>query len=175
MDIFSSNPGAVVAVDGPGTALSLFLEGWQGYAPFKSIITGFGIHTQDGVQFQHSLRDFIYVYVFGERITEVTLSGLSFAHVCERLDNRQDVVGFPQGQSTFRPNWHGLEYVMGYYNTYRVSTTGTPLTLVFGLNTILYGFLVGTSIGFQDTEKLLSTFELTFRALPQTTLLAQLK
>jgi len=166
MDLFGTQPGAVVAVDSPGIPMGMFLEQWGGYLPFKSIITGFEIQMQSGVQFMHSLSDFIYVYVFGERISRVTISGVSFAFVCERLDERT-----PQadGTSIFTPNYHGLEYVAGFYNTNRVSSSGTPLTIVFGVDTVVSGFLIGCGISLTDNERQLANFSLTFQAIPQTT------
>jgi hypothetical protein len=171
MDIFSSQPGSVVAVPSSGVPMATFLQGWGGYLPFKSVITGFEVETQAGVQFMHSLRDFVYIYVFGERIAPVTFSGVSFAHVCERLDERTAFQGLPAGRSGFVPNFHGLEYVLNYYNTNRVSTTGAPVTLVLGLNTVLFGFLLGARVGLQDSERRVANFSLQFRAVPQATLL----
>lgn len=175
MDLFSTQPGAVVAVPSPGTPMTMFIQGWgdgsSAYIPFKSIITGFSVQTQSGVQFMHTLRDFIYVYVFGERIAPVTINGMCFAHVCERLDEMAPVPGFPGGQSVFFPNYHGLEYVLGFYNTYRVSTLGAPLTLVFGISTVLFGFLVGAQVTMADPENRIVQFSLQFQAIPQATLL----
>lgn len=175
MDVFSSQPGSVVAVPGDGVPMSLFLQNWSGYLPLKSIITGFEVQTQAGVQFMHSLRDFVYVYVFGERIASCTISGLSFAHSCDRVDERAPRLGGAPGAADFLPSFHGLEYALNYYNTNRVSTTGAPLTIVLGLNTVLFGFLIGASVGAQDAERRVASFSFSFRALPQATLLDLLK
>lgn len=173
MDIFSNQAGAVVAVPSPGIPMAMFLQGWGGYVPMKSIITGFDVETKSGVQFMHSLRDFIYVYVFGERIAPVTIHGVSFAHVCERID---EVVNNPEtGQTLFQPNYHGLEYVMSYYNAFRVSTFGAPVTIVLGLSTVLFGFLVGNSVRVQDADHQLANFSLMFQAIPQVNILELLQ
>lgn len=171
MDIFSNQPGAVTAVPSPGVPMAMFLENWGGYLPFKSIITGFEVQTMAGVQFMHSLRDFIYVYVFGERIAPVTISGVSMAHVCERIDERIGLPGLPAGRTTFVPNFHGLEYVMYYYNLNRVSSTGAPVGIVLGLDTVLFGFLTGVKVGLTDPERRLASFSLQFQAIPQASLL----
>src|SRR5262245_17174322 len=106
MDLFSLQPGAVVAVDSPGIPMGLFLEGWEDYPAFKAIVTGFQMQTTAGVQFMHTLQDFIYVYVFGERIAPVTITGMTFAHSCDRLDENYTL---PPGQTFFFPSYHGLE------------------------------------------------------------------
>lgn len=167
MDFFSSQPGAVVAVPSPGVPMGMFLDGWGGYLQFKSIITGFEVQSASGVQFMHSLRDFIYIYVFGERIGRVTLTGVSFAHACERLD---EAIPTPDAGIQFLPNFHGLEYVLGYYNFAKVSTTGFPITIVLGMSTVLYGFLVGVGVGMQDVDRRVSQFSLSFQAIPQDTI-----
>jgi hypothetical protein len=257
MDIFSSQPGAVVAVPTTGIGVGFFVENWDGYVAFKSIFNGFDIDVHGGVQFMHSLRDFIYVYVFGERIAPLTINGISFANVCERLDEQvstgnggggtgggngsgvfgpagggggdfgptggggggnfgpagggggtfgaspsdfgpagsgggdfggggggNNFGGFGGGggdfgsggggggnvsSSEFLPSAHGLEYVMGFYNADRVTATGSPLTIVLGLETIIYGFLTGAKIRFTDTSRLLANFSLSFMAIPQST------
>ncbi len=168
MDIFSNQAGAVAALNSPGVPMSMFLDGWAGYVPMKSIITGFNFSPKSGAQFSHSLREFINVYVFGDRIAPLSLSGVSFAHSCDRAD---EVLHLGDGSSLFLPNYHGLEYVMSYYNTYRVSTFGAPVTIVLGLSTVLFGFLTECSIGMQDAENRLASFSLTFQSFPQASIL----
>ena len=148
--------------------MAMYLQGWAGYVPMKSIITGFSVETRGGVQFMHTLRDFIYIYIFGERMAPLTIQGASFAHVCERMD---ETIYNSLGQTTFLPNYHGLEYEMGYYNAYRVTSTGAPVTIVLGISTVLYGFLTGNSVQLQDADHQLATFTLQFQALPQASLL----
>lgn len=175
MDIFSLQPGAAVAVPSPGTPMTMFIPGWgagpTAYFAFKSIVTSFEISTESGVKFVHTLKDFIYVYVFGERIASVTVRGTCLANVCERLDEFIPLPGWPAGRSFFLPNYHGLEYVLGFYNAYRVSTSGFPLTLVFGIGTVLYGFLTGADVSYVDPEHKVANFTLEFKAIPQATFL----
>lgn len=169
MDLFSNQAGAVVAVPSPGIPMSMYLQGWNGYAPMKSIITGLAVQTKSGVLFAHSLKDFINIYVFGERIAPVTISGVSFAHVCERYD---ETIHNPfTGQISFLPNYHGLEYVMSYYNSFRVSTYGAPVTIVLGLSTVLFGFLTGCDTTLQDANTRVSQFSLAFQSVPQVNIL----
>jgi len=169
MDIFSSQPGAVSAVQGPGIPMSLYVQGFSGYGPMKSIITGFEIQTKSGVQFMHTLRDFIYVYVFGERMAPLTIHGASFAHVCDRME---EVLRNPlTGQSVFVPNYHGIEYALGYYGNARVSSSGVPVTIVVGLTTVLFGFLTDGSARLDDAESNVGRFSFMFQSLPQASLL----
>lgn len=169
MDIFSSQPGAVSVVQGPGISMSLFVDGFTGYGAMKSIISGFEVQTQAGVQFMHTLRDFIYVYVFGERMSPLTVHGTSFAHVCNRME--EILVDPVTGRSIFLPDYHGLEYALGYYGNARVSSSGVPVTIVVGLSTVLFGFLTGGSFRLDDVEHELGHFSFSFQAMPQASLI----
>jgi hypothetical protein len=150
MDLFSNQRGRVTAIDSPGVPMSLFLEGWGGYFGFKSIITQVRVIAQGGVQFMHTLRDFIYIYVFGERISQMNISGLSFFAPC----------GSANG-------CHGLEYVNAYYLFNRVSQRATPVTMVLGCGTPFFGFLVGMVIDLNNPEDLIGQFNLDFRVVPE--------
>jgi hypothetical protein len=148
-DIFSSNPGVVSVFQSPGTPMSFFLEGWGGFPGFRSIVTGFQATMQGGVQFMHTLRDFIYIYVFGERIATVVISGLSFHQQC------------PGGDGS-----HGLESVFAYYGAGRVEARAGPIVIVFGTSTVFLGFLTQMQGTLQDPDKRVATFSLQFQAVP---------
>lgn len=149
MDLFNTQRGRVAAVDSPGIPMSLFIEGWDGFFGFKSIITQIKVVAQGGVQFMHTLRDFIYIYVFGERIGQMTISGLSFFISCDETP------------------CHGLEYVNQYYLDNRVSERATPLTVVLGCGTPFFGFLVGMSLDLNNAEDLIGQFSLDLRVIPE--------
>jgi hypothetical protein len=146
--------------------MGLYLENWDSYPAFKSIITRFGVHNTSGVQFTHSLLDFIRIYVFGERIAPITISGFSFSNVCDIISER---ISFPDGSTAFVPSYHGLEYVLDFYDAFRVSETGDPLMLVFGLSAVFYGFLIESSVQVADAERNLIEFTLSFKGIRQDT------
>ena len=129
--------------------MSLFLEEWEGFFNFKSIITGVSVEQQGGVQFLHTLRDFIYIYVFGERISAMQVSGLSFWDKCDA------------------PTYHGIEWVNAYYLNNRVSERATPVTLVLGLATAFFGFLIRFKFDYNDPEQQIAQFMLDFRVIPE--------
>jgi hypothetical protein len=159
VDIFLTQPGVAVALYTPGIPMTLYLDGWQGYEGFKSIITSFSVQTQSGVQYMNTLRDLIFVYVFNERVAPLNISGISFAAACEEL------------QGFFQPVNHGLEYAFAYYLNARVSSYGLPVTIVLGLSTPFYGFLDKGSFQINDAERLLGQFSFGFTAIPQPGLL----
>lgn len=150
MDIFNHSRGRVVAHNEPnGIPMSCFLEGWGGFFGFKSIVTSFRLEATGGVQFLHTLRDFIYIYVFGDRISSMQISGLSFWDKCDA------------------PGAHGIEYVNAYYLNNRVSQRATPVTMVLGMGTGYLGFLVRLFYDYNDPENQIAQFTLDFRVIPE--------
>lgn len=156
MDIFSSDPGSVVLADvRDGTPMQLLVDGWGGYNSFRSIITGFRAKLRGGVQFMHTLNDFIYVYTFGERMGQLTLSGLSFYQDCQNFD--EALQGTPD---------HGLEEVIGYYGLNRVNERAPPVTVVLGTTTSFNCFLTDMNAELVDTERVLGSWSIDLAAVP---------
>lgn len=151
LDIFSSSPGAVVAVNSPvGIPVRFFVEEWGDYAFFKSIITGFDQINSNGLQTRISMRDFLYFYTFGERPGQFILTGISFAFQC----------GNPNLLN------HGLEYVYRYYLNNRTNSRGFPILIMMGHETPIYGFLTNVSMGMREGEETIGRFRLQFTTIP---------
>jgi hypothetical protein len=153
MDVFLTHPGIAIAVDSPGIPMNLFVGNWKGYTGYKSILTSFAVHMKGGVRYMHTLRDMIYVYTFGERMAPITISGVSFAAVCENLKDRVATTS------------HGLEYAMSYYWTQRVTATGLPIRLVLGLAAIFQGFLDEGTFQLADPNSYVGQFSFNFNAI----------
>jgi len=128
--------------------MAFLLEGWVGFPGFKSIVTGFQLQSRSGVQFMHTLRDFIYIYVFGERIGTVVISGLSFHQQC------------PGGDPC-----HGLESVIDYYKTNSTSERDTPVTIVFGCSVVIDGFLTEIQATLNEPSQRVANFSLSFQSI----------
>lgn len=152
MDILGNIPGAVVAIDSsPGVPASIYMEGWGGYNKFKSIITGFRLQSQGNIQIMHTLRDFVYLYSFGERIGNIVINGFAFTGQCRSLNNVLS----------------GFEYAHGYYLLNRASSRPTPVAIVLGAMTAFYGFLTEFSAEMSDAERMVSTYSFIFKTIPQ--------
>jgi len=147
--VFVSSPGTVVAFQNVGALpLSLFLENWQGFPAMRAIVTHVGGTSTGNFQFLHTLQEYIYVYVFGERVGDLSISGLAFSAPCGQ-----------QGGMT------GIEQVADYYNQYRISHYGGMLSVQIGLSGAanLRGFLVGMRTDLNDTNTQLGQFQLTLK------------
>jgi hypothetical protein len=154
VNIFSSGPGAVAVIEESGyPPASLFLESWNS-RKFSSIITSVAVQHRGNVHVAHTLQEFTHLYVFGDRVGEMTVSGVSFSRVC------------PIG---ILPQSHGLEWVHDYYLRNRVALRSTPVALVLGLLTVFRGFLLGAGIALNDPQHGMGQFSLKFLLLPPRT------
>ncbi len=148
MNLFSGNAGRVVLIPDAGFPLAVKLAGWKGAPVMKSMLTGMGMAAQGNFQFLHTLRNFIYVYVFGDRIGDITVNGLGFATGCDG-----DTVS-------------GLEHTWDYYQKNRVAALGSPVALAVGTRMSFNGFLTGFTANFSDTQSGLTQFGLRFHYIP---------
>ena len=155
--IFSNTPGVVAAVvSGPALPFAISIGG-NGTVPSfptamlsKAILTGFRFGGKSGLGINHTLRDRIYVYVFGERAGEVAISGIAFAGVCNAIGN-----------------WVGFDSVHAYYERVRVSTSGAPVRLILGPRTTLAGFMHELDFNLEDPTTGVGSFSFRFVAMPR--------
>lgn len=156
MDIFSADPGTVVLAEvNEGTPMNLHIDDWGGFNSFRSIVNGFKLTLKDGVQFVHTLNEFIFVYTFGARMGQIQLSGIAFYQDCQELG--EVMQGTPD---------HGLEEIVGYYGLNRVCFRPTPVTIVLGTSTAFQCFLTDLSVDMAESEKMVGTWALTFAVVP---------
>lgn len=136
----SSKPGAPITVEG--------LEG--SFENFKAIVTGISVRQQENLLFSHTLGDFIYIYVFGERIGEIVITGLAFIDDC-RDDGATGAAG-----------------VLQYYRANRVSSRPTPISVQIGSQAegVIEGFLISMDISIVDPLFKLGQFALRMALLP---------
>lgn len=145
--LFVTRPGQVVAFSEVGVLpLTIFLEGWPGYPSMRAAITQVSAQSMGNFQFLHTLKDFIYVYIFGERIGEMMISGVAFSESCQGAGNS------------------GPEQISQYYNQYRISKYGQLLSIQIGLSgaSRVRGFLTGFQMAVVDAEHQLSQFSMRF-------------
>lgn len=141
MSIFSSANGSgceggVLRVDpgkncGGDTIATIKVENFNLDLP----ITGYALDLGTNHQFLHSLDNFIYLYAFGDRIGELTLTGIAFTGSCI-----SDTAGNPLIDQTSQCN------LLSYYADNRVSSSKGPTAVKISLSqceNILIGFLTG--------------------------------
>jgi hypothetical protein len=148
--------GAVKRVNGPWRrtpSLRVAVGGWpnkaQGGLFFTSICTQAGVIANGNFQFLHTINDTIFVYVFGDRISELAISGVAFGEPCDGL----------------RP---GIEEVFTLYTRDRIAVRAQPLIVLLGTRSF-NAFLTGVSAEITDAETQLTQFSFRLHCFPAQT------
>jgi len=146
-NIFAVEPGIAIAINDPNILPITFVIGnWGGYPVRNAIIRGFSISSSGNYQFLNTLRNFTYVYVFGEKMGDITVTGVTFVGSCSYY------------------NWSGVSNTLGYYAYNAISWTGAPIYIAVGL-AVFYGFLVGIDMQLMDPKSRLARFTLKYRSI----------
>lgn len=148
MRVFISKPGRIAVLRETGILPGSVKLNPGGFTA-KTIITGLGVSQGANVQFQHSLKNAIYVYSFGDRMGAVKVSGLGFAEDCRG-----------GGQS-------GVEELLRYYAAHRISENGELVEVRIGAQPVR-GYLVACDIGIASPELMTYAWNLTIATLPET-------
>jgi hypothetical protein len=148
-DIFGSREGYVAVVANqrviPGRIKLADFE------PVAALIAGADFNQATNQQFQHSLDGSVFIYVFGDLMGDVIISGRAFPVICPNS------VG-------------GLNEVFKYYSAKRASKVPKPIHVVIGDESII-GFLTSLRIRSaslaETPEALYHEFSLTIKTLPK--------
>ncbi len=151
--LFQSRPGAVVKLDDPAIQCSTSLYSMDPEISFdvqRSIVTRLTVNQQVNLQFLHTLGSLIYIYVFGDRMGQISLSGLSFN--CGACNPFTDVLG--------------MEKMMMWYNDNRASKRKKPVRVTIG-RTVLEGFVTSSQADVIDPSLNLVQWTVQMASLPQ--------
>jgi len=151
---FGHSRGAVKRLTGPwatppGGALRVFIQGKAGRLG-PAIITQCGVVQNGNFQFLHTINDQIFVYIFGDRISELHVSGVAFGAPCK---------GDPGAGS------NGVKSVLDIYDAEKISVKGKPVIVSMG-GVEFQSFLTGISVEVADAETLLGQFSFKFHSFP---------
>lgn len=151
--LFTQAAGNVTAVINVGLPMNIRVrpQGWTGFFGMKSIITSATIASEGNFQFMNTMKNSIYVYVFGEKIGEIVISELSFPGLCGGIAQ----IGLDSG----------FERVMNYYDTGRISRTGAPGIITVGRRGFP-GFMTAFNGSISNPRTGISQFALRFQIFP---------
>jgi hypothetical protein len=130
--------------DDDAESLGLVVGDFKRQLGAKGILTGVSGGAQSGFQVMHSLRQYIHIYTFGERVGELTVSGLAFMRDCTT-----DAGG-------------GMARLYDWYELNRISHTGSPVTITLTRGVALKAFLVGFRYQMEDPGISLMQFSMQF-------------
>jgi hypothetical protein len=137
--------GKVFAMEGcDGIPGKILLDKFE---PVACIITSPAITQRVNAQFQTSLKESVYVYVFGDQMGQVTITGIAFAGMCE-------------GDSS------GMKEILDYYRDYRASQRKETVIVTFGKESIS-GFLTESMMSSRDPSDLTLNYTFTINTLPK--------
>lgn len=122
----------------------------------QSVITRVTISNKGNYQFLHTLGVDIYVYVFGDRMGMIGISGLSFA-TPDCGDGSGGAAGSVQ---------HGMEKMLAWYKKNRISSQPTAMRVVVG-STAIDGFLIGMDQDLADTQSYLVQWQIQLQTPPE--------
>lgn len=165
--IFSENTGRVILVEDRVAAGSIQLGnvdaggGKISYEAHNTIITRLGLSAAGNYQFLHTIGNDVYVYVFGDRMGQVVLHGLSFAEKCGTRSSSDFVGPAPAGARD-----HGFELLFKWYSTNRIAARKLPVRVTIGQRTNFDGFVTALSGDVQDTLHRTIQFQMTISLLP---------
>ena len=149
--VFSKAAGQVSSFIDPTlpARVTLNIQNWGGFLGFKSIISRVTVSSRGNFQFLHTLGGQVFVYVFGDRIGRMGISGLSFDAIC----------GDEAGTL-------GVERVLNYYNQNRIAARSIPLRVSIGTATTLSGYLVGLNTEVIDPKSRIWQFNMELALIP---------
>jgi hypothetical protein len=156
--IFQTRPGQVVKLDDPAMSCNanfLSLNPNIAYETERSIITRMTISQQVNVQFLHTLGSLIYIYVFGDRMGQVALSGLSFLCGCE-----------DEAEADSQPTVIGAERMLTWYKNNRASKRATPVRVTVG-KTVIEGYVTSFTEDVVDPSLKMVQWGVNLATLPE--------
>lgn len=121
-----------------------FTDEFDGSSNF-ALLQSLDLSQRTNQQFSLSLRQTIYLYVFGNQMGEVNITGSLFASSCDSSD--------------------GFTKIMAFYTKYRLSSNTEPVDIEVG-GTTFEGYLTGLKIHPTDPNTLLTPFSMDVRLLP---------
>lgn len=150
--VFSHQAGQVTTFADPAFPgqLSLKLTNWGTARRMKAIITRANLSASCNFQLMHALGGDAYLYVFGDRVGQSTLSGLAFETFCE------------EDQSNI-----GIEQVRKYYNENRLSAREMPLKITIGGGMSIKAYLAAFNADVEDAANRIWRFSLSFLEPPE--------
>lgn len=152
--ILTGSPGRVVALQEPGvpaSARAVRFDSFGGFSDFRSIITRVFISKNGNFQFMHTLGGDIMLYVFGDRVGQLGISGFAFQQAC--IDGGAGPLG--------------IERVHKFYEQNRIAARARPLLVTIGAFTTFVCYLAKFSSDVADPQTQLHQFDMSLVLIPE--------
>jgi hypothetical protein len=148
---FTPCAGAVALIKPTHCTGDIFKLKFSGAAgDLTAPMSGFALELNGNYQFLHTVNDFIYVYAFGDRVGELTVSGFGFVKPCPGANSAK------------------LCNVYDFYQNNRIKEKGDmSVTLGDCPNSTFWAFLTGMRLEIQDPQTLVGQWSLRFHIVPK--------
>lgn len=133
-----------------GTMRFLGLDPTLNYSQHRSIITRMSYSHQGNYQFLHTMGNDVYIYVYGDRVGQVTIQGLCFASNCSGGGNSS----------------HGIELLDKWYAANRIANRQKPVRVNIGSSWV-EGFVIGSTGEMVDPDTRIMGYSLQLATLPK--------
>ena len=157
MHVFEGAVGRVVALEDPAAQGVMYVTDIAAdpitLNATRSIITRVTCSQQVNLQFLHTMGKHVYVYVFGDRMGQIGLSGLSFAGECSDEQGNNES--------------HGVVEMFDWYRRNKASKQAEPILVNIGMRDNLNGFVSGFTFDVVDPSTQMVQWNLTIAALPE--------
>jgi len=151
--VFSPCVGAVAKIPGcSGDAVFKVDISGGNSAGLTLPISGFALELNGNYQFLHTVNDFIYVYAFGDRIGELTVSGFGFSQTCGNASSAK------------------ICNLFDFYTRKRIGNSESgDLSVHIGdcPDANFWAFLTGMRVEVQDPQTAIAQWSLRFNVLPK--------
>ena len=127
----------------------------------RTIITRVGLSTSGNYQFLHTLGNDVFIYVFGDRMGQIRIHGISFSYDCSYRD---DLGIFDPGLQGSPKT--GFELLYNWYNDNRIARKKELLQVTIGTSQGFQGFVTSLVADVQDSVYRTVQYELTMSLLP---------
>ena len=174
--VISSKPGAVRLVNDAAVQARIpplvALKGSDKlqFNSERAIITSIGIQEQTNHQFMQTLGSDIYVYVFGDKIGQMTIGGMAFAAPCGGgggVTFANNLFSNPLGTLS-QGGEHGVAKIRSWYNNRKLSSRVRPVNIVIGNSPqTISGFVTGWSANVADVPSSLVQWNITLALIPE--------
>ena len=154
--IFEGCPGRVVAVGVPVTNCQISMISVKDdanndvltYLRDTVVLTRVTVNQSANVQFLHTIGNRVYVYAFGDRMGQITLSGLAFIASCDN-----DLTS------------HSAKNVLDWYRLNKASTRANPITVTV-FDVAFQAFVLALNTDVVEPATKLVQWTLTLATLP---------
>ena len=151
--LFASVPGQVVRMPTSYPAITATMQFSDptsrfDYTTLGCVLTEAAIRQRGNFQVLHSVGELVYIDVFGDEVSAVSVSGIAFLQTCETKSN-------------------GIDNFLDYYKNNRLAARKTPVKMLFG-TTLFQGFLSDSELKIANPEMGLGLFSMQFLTLPTT-------